>query len=183
MSSGSLLLLCLSDIISTNNHRYTGNHGSILTGKTYYYIEECTNIKSLAVYIQKKSFTISPIAMFSQRILKSSTPLLATSAIGVSLFAASFHDASQTQSPPSSAAGERSLQNPSQSPKDPKKTFTSGFSFQNLKLESSEVVNHNTKRLRFELTDKDAVSGLHPSCMFRQSPLTISSTYSVQLHS
>ena len=109
--------------------------------------------------------------MFSQRILKSSAPLLATSAVGASFYAASFQDGSQTQSPSSSAAVGRSLQTPSQSPKDPKKTFTSGFSFQNLKLESSENVNHNTKRLRFELPDKDAVSGLHPSCMFRQSPL------------
>lgn len=42
------------------------------------------------------------------------------------------------------------------------KTFTSGISFQDLRLRSSEDVNHNTKRLRFDLPSQDAVSGLQP---------------------
>ena len=33
-----------------------------------------------------------------------------------------------------------------------------------LKLESVEVLNHNTKKFRFELPDKESVSGLHVAC-------------------
>ena len=36
----------------------------------------------------------------------------------------------------------------------------SGFGFHKLKLHSSELVNHNTKRLRFELPDPSQPSGL-----------------------
>ncbi|EEY15125.1 NADH-cytochrome b5 reductase [Verticillium alfalfae VaMs.102] len=42
----------------------------------------------------------------------------------------------------------------------PPKVFGSGPAFVSLPLESSEVVNHNTKRLRFRLPDENAVSGL-----------------------
>ncbi|KAH6654928.1 NADH-cytochrome b5 reductase [Verticillium dahliae] len=42
----------------------------------------------------------------------------------------------------------------------PSKVFGSGPAFVSLPLESSEVVNHNTKRLRFRLPDENAVSGL-----------------------
>lgn len=100
--------------------------------------------------------------MFSQRVLKSSAPLLATAVIGGGLYAASLQSASQTQSaaPPPPAATDRIVQTSTQRSKEPEKIFTSGFSFQDLKLQSSEVVNHNTKRLRFELPDKDAVGGL-----------------------
>lgn len=38
--------------------------------------------------------------------------------------------------------------------------FSGGPVFASLKLESSEVVNHNTKKLRFQLPDQDAASGL-----------------------
>lgn len=103
--------------------------------------------------------------MFSQRVLKSSAPLLGTAVSGGGLLAASYNSVSNTQSP-SPPAADRTAPHSAQSPKDPKKIFTSGFSFQNLKLESTEVVNHNTKRLRFELPDKDAVSGLRASCTF-----------------
>ena len=34
-----------------------------------------------------------------------------------------------------------------------------------LKLESVEVLNHNTKKFRFELPEKESVSGLHVACM------------------
>lgn len=100
--------------------------------------------------------------MISQRVLKSSAPLLGTAAIGGALLATSFYNASQTQSP-SPPTADHTVQHSPQSPKDPKKIFTSGFSFQDLKLESSEAVNHNTKRLRFALPEKDAVSGLRAS--------------------
>lgn len=43
----------------------------------------------------------------------------------------------------------------------PKKIFP-GSGFTELKLESAEMVNHNVKKLRFALPDKDAVSGLAP---------------------
>ena len=107
--------------------------------------------------------------MFSQRVLRSSAPLLGTVVIGGGLLATSYFKSSQTQ-PPLPQAVDQTMQHSSQSPKDPKKFFTSGFSFQDLKLESSEVVNHDTKRLRFELPDKDAVSGLRASCTFGSMP-------------
>lgn len=36
--------------------------------------------------------------------------------------------------------------------------------FTKLKLESAEQVNHNVRRLRFELPDRDLVSGLSTVC-------------------
>ncbi|KAM0325911.1 hypothetical protein ACHAQA_007214 [Verticillium albo-atrum] len=42
----------------------------------------------------------------------------------------------------------------------PQKVFGSGPAFVSLPLESSEQVNHNTKRLRFRLPNENAVSGL-----------------------
>ncbi|KAF2686644.1 oxidoreductase NAD-binding domain-containing protein [Lentithecium fluviatile CBS 122367] len=42
----------------------------------------------------------------------------------------------------------------------PRKVFGKGPAFVSLLLESSEVVNHNTKRLRFKLPNPDDVSGL-----------------------
>ena len=105
--------------------------------------------------------------MFSQRVLRSSAPFLGTAVIAGGLYAASLQNSGPSEYHPGTAT-DRTVQGSSQDSNNPKKTFTSGFSFQNLKLESSEVVNHNTKRLRFQLPDKDAVSGLHPSCSFRQ---------------
>lgn len=43
-------------------------------------------------------------------------------------------------------------------------TFGGGPAFFSLALESSEQVNHNTKRLRFKLPEADAVSGLSMTC-------------------
>ncbi|TDZ32158.1 NADH-cytochrome b5 reductase 2 [Colletotrichum spinosum] len=40
------------------------------------------------------------------------------------------------------------------------KVFGAGPAFVSLPLESAEMVNHNTKRLRFKLPQRDAVSGL-----------------------
>ncbi|KAI0376021.1 NADH-cytochrome b5 reductase [Hypomontagnella monticulosa] len=42
----------------------------------------------------------------------------------------------------------------------PKKAFGAGPAFLSLELESTEAVNHNTKRLRFKLPDPETVSGL-----------------------
>lgn len=45
---------------------------------------------------------------------------------------------------------------------EPKKAFTGGDQgFLSLKLAEVEIVNHNTKRFRFELPEPDQVSGLH----------------------
>jgi hypothetical protein len=45
-------------------------------------------------------------------------------------------------------------------------TFKGGpLGFTSLRLHSAEVVNHNTKRLRFELPDPNARSGLSLTCM------------------
>jgi cytochrome-b5 reductase len=49
-------------------------------------------------------------------------------------------------------------------PPAPKKIFPAS-GFVDLKLESSEPVNHNVKKLRFALPDADAVTGLQPICM------------------
>ncbi|KAI1173493.1 hypothetical protein F4777DRAFT_557519 [Nemania sp. FL0916] len=43
---------------------------------------------------------------------------------------------------------------------DPPKAFGVGPAFLSLRLQSSEVVNHNTKKLRFELPTNEHVSGL-----------------------
>jgi cytochrome-b5 reductase len=48
-------------------------------------------------------------------------------------------------------------------PPGPKKIFpASGFI--DFKLESSEMVNHNVKKMRFALPDKDTVTGMQPIC-------------------
>lgn len=44
------------------------------------------------------------------------------------------------------------------------KAFGSGPAFLLLKLQSSESVNHNTKRLRFELPTPQTTSGLPLTC-------------------
>ncbi len=46
----------------------------------------------------------------------------------------------------------------------PRKVFGSGPAFVSLPLESSEAVNHDTKRLRFSLPNPDDVSGLSLTC-------------------
>jgi hypothetical protein len=46
----------------------------------------------------------------------------------------------------------------------PRRVFTGGPAFLSLLLESSEDVNHNTKKLRFGFPDKEAVSGLSITC-------------------
>lgn len=48
-------------------------------------------------------------------------------------------------------------------PPGPKKIFPAS-GFVEFKLESVEMVNHNVKRLRFELPDKDAGTGIEPIC-------------------
>lgn len=45
-----------------------------------------------------------------------------------------------------------------------RKVFGRGPAFVSLPLESSEAVNHNTKRLRFALPHSDDVSGLTLTC-------------------
>ena len=46
----------------------------------------------------------------------------------------------------------------------PTKIFKGGPAFVSLPLESAELVNHNTKRLRFKLPQENAVSGLPLTC-------------------
>lgn len=50
---------------------------------------------------------------------------------------------------------------------EPRKVFGKGPAFVSLPLESSEIVNHNTKRLRFRLPNGDDVSGLSVTCTSR----------------
>lgn len=50
------------------------------------------------------------------------------------------------------------------SPASPPKVFGGGPAFFSLPLESAEMVNHNTRRLRFRFADSDAVSGLPLTC-------------------
>lgn len=52
-----------------------------------------------------------------------------------------------------------------ESPKDRQKVFVGGEQgFVDLKLANIETLSHNTKRLRFEFDDKEAVSGLQIAC-------------------
>lgn len=47
-----------------------------------------------------------------------------------------------------------------------KPAFTGGEQgFLSLKLEKSEIINHNTKKLTFALPEEDMESGLHVACM------------------
>ena len=49
------------------------------------------------------------------------------------------------------------------------KAFTGGEQgFLDLKLSNVENVNHNTKRFRFDLPEKDQVSGLDIACQYSQ---------------
>ena len=54
-------------------------------------------------------------------------------------------------------------------PPGPKKVFPAP-GFVELQLHSSEMVNHNVKKLKFKLPEDDAVTGLEPICK-RQSSL------------
>lgn len=50
-------------------------------------------------------------------------------------------------------------------PKEREKVFKGGDQgWIDLKLAGIEVLNHNTKKLRFELPDKEAVSGMPVTC-------------------
>lgn len=54
-----------------------------------------------------------------------------------------------------------------ETPVDRPKVFTGGDQgWVDLKLSEVEVLSHNTKRLRFEFDDKEAVSGLQIACEF-----------------
>lgn len=46
----------------------------------------------------------------------------------------------------------------------PPKVFGGGPAFFSLPLESADMVNHNTRLLRFKFADKEAVSGLPVNC-------------------
>lgn len=48
----------------------------------------------------------------------------------------------------------------------PQKVFGGGPAFVSLPLESAELVNHNTKKLRFKLPTSDSVSGLPMGCKY-----------------
>jgi cytochrome-b5 reductase len=63
-----------------------------------------------------------------------------------------------------------------------KKAFTGGDQgFLSLMLEQTEVVNHNTKKLRFKLPEEDMESGLPVACEFVNRKQT--SQYMLTLHS
>jgi cytochrome-b5 reductase len=51
-----------------------------------------------------------------------------------------------------------------ESPSPPPSKVFSGVFGPSLRLESSETVNHNTKRLRFAFPNPDAISGLTLTC-------------------
>lgn len=56
-----------------------------------------------------------------------------------------------------------------ESSQEPPVHFGGGMNLTSLRLYSVQIVNHNTKRLLFELPDKDARCGLSLTCQF--SPL------------
>lgn len=54
---------------------------------------------------------------------------------------------------------------PASSGQPAKAAFTGGEQgFLSLKLDKSEVINHNTKKLTFSLPEEDMESGLHVAC-------------------
>ena len=69
----------------------------------------------------------------------------------------------------SSNAGDRAAD------KSAPKAFTGGEQgFLDLKLSNVETVNHNTKRFRFDLPEKDQVSGLDVACEYSKwLPITM----------
>lgn len=68
----------------------------------------------------------------------------------------------QAGSAPPSAEGQKI---PSEAGKPAKVSFTGGDQgFLSLKLEKSEIVNHNVKHLTFALPEEDMESGLHVAC-------------------
>ncbi len=55
----------------------------------------------------------------------------------------------------------------------PNKVFgRAGPALVSLVLEDAEMVNHNTRRLRFRFEDKDAVSGLPLTCQFTRCSIS-----------
>jgi cytochrome-b5 reductase len=63
------------------------------------------------------------------------------------------------------AAAEAAVEKAKGQSKKPPKTFTGGDQgFIDLKLADVTDINHNVKRFRFELPQKDAVSGLTVAC-------------------
>jgi F0F1-type ATP synthase membrane subunit c/vacuolar-type H+-ATPase subunit K len=67
-----------------------------------------------------------------------------------------------------------------EAPKDRPKVFTGGDQgWVDLKLSNIEILSHNTKRLRFEFADKEAVSGLHVACELFSNMCVVQSTYMV----
>ena len=69
---------------------------------------------------------------------------------------------------PPSASEQHTI--PAQTPKSA--AFTGGDQgWIDLKLESVEELNHNTKKFRFELPDKDNVSGLQIACTYTLTKL------------
>ncbi|KAK0666503.1 hypothetical protein QBC41DRAFT_325753 [Cercophora samala] len=73
----------------------------------------------------------------------------AAAAVGIGAYV--YMRSGATAAPGTSAAGTGS---------EASKPYFSGFGFRTLKLHSSELVNHNTKKLRFELPDPSQSSGL-----------------------
>lgn len=56
-----------------------------------------------------------------------------------------------------------------EAPQERPKVFTGGDQgWVGLKLSNIETLSHNTKRLRYEFEDKEAVSGLHIACKFSE---------------
>jgi cytochrome-b5 reductase len=63
------------------------------------------------------------------------------------------------------AAAEAAVDKVKAETKEPSKTFTGGDQgFIDLKLADVTNINHNVKRFRFELPEKEAVSGLTIAC-------------------
>lgn len=67
--------------------------------------------------------------------------------------------------PTIATAAERTVETAKTETKDTSQTFTGGDQgFIDLKLSDVTNINHNVKRFRFELPEKDAVSGLTVAC-------------------
>ena len=97
--------------------------------------------------------------MFARQSLRASSVLGAAVVGGGATFAGySLHNSKNTPSVIRTAYAD--------APPGPTKVFsTSGFV--NLQLHSSEMVNHNVKKLKFKLTAEDAVTGIEPICKWK----------------
>lgn len=97
----------------------------------------------------------------TRTLLRSRPILLAATAVPIAYY--TYHHSPFPTAKAESPAGLAHLTQPA-TKLQPKKVFNGSIGFVNLVLESSEQVNHDTKRLRFKLPGEGDVSGVGEIC-------------------